>query len=131
VRRLWPLLLLAAFSVPLIGALIGPALLASEVESKLPPAAAAMESIVAEWHPSHRAMPSLRVHCFALRAVHNFPARKSLRRNPAPGVIGNTHGISAAGCFSARRARASEILFHVSYNRAGQKRGPPSLLSLA
>jgi hypothetical protein len=125
------MLLLAAFSVPLIGALIGPALLASEVESKLPSCCRrdGKHSCGMASTSSREAEPSGPL----LRAARcsQFPGAKVAPSQSAPGVIGNTHGISAAVVSQPAAHAQAEILFHVSYNRAGQKRGPPALLSLA
>ena len=131
VRRLWASLLLAAFSVPLIGSLIGPVLFASEVESKLPSCcrrdgkhSCGMSSMAS--HDSEPPGPLLRV-----SRCSQFPGAKATPSQSTPGVTGKTHGVSAAVVSQPAAHAQAEILFHVSYNRAGQKRGPPALLSLA
>ncbi|HEV8147677.1 MAG TPA: hypothetical protein VGP79_14910 [Bryobacteraceae bacterium] len=130
-RRLWASLLLAAFSVPLIGSLIGPALLASEVESKLPSCCRrdGKHSCGMASMPSHDAEPSGPL--LRTSRCSQFPGAKAAPSQSTLGVIGNPHGISAAVVSQPAANAQAEILFHVSYNRAGQKRGPPSLLSLA
>ena len=68
-----------------------------------------------------------------LRAARcaQFPGVKAAPSRSTPGVIGNTQEISALVVSQQAAHAQAEILFHVSYSRAGQKRGPPSLLSLA
>lgn len=59
-----------------------------------------------------------------------FPGAKAAPAQSTPGLIGSSRAIVAAVASHPAGHAQAEILFHISYSRSGQKRGPPALLPL-
>jgi len=113
---LWATLLLVAFSFPLIG----PALFASDAQSNLP-------SCCRREGKHHCGMASMA----ARDADPTGPVLHTSRcAQSTPGLIGSSRAIVAAVASHPAGHAQAEILFHISYSRSGQKRGPPALLPL-
>jgi hypothetical protein len=56
-----------------------------------------------------------------------FPSFKAFQITRTAAAVGGLQRNSAAITYHPVAHSASEILYRISYNRAGQKRGPPSL----
>ena len=118
-RRLFAILLMALLSFPLIG----PALLASDAESKLPACCRRNGShhcsIMAQ--QSHAAGPAIET-----GRCPSFPVAAALPGNRTVSSLGVSHAIFC-GLISHPASRPqTEALCRISYSRTGQKRGPPT-----
>jgi len=122
VRRIFAILLMALLSFPLIG----PALLASDADSKLPTCCRRNGShhcsIIAR--QSHAAGPAIETgRCLSFPVATAFPGNQTLS---SPVILEAIVG----GLISHPASPAqAEALCRISYSRAGQKRGPPTSVS--
>jgi hypothetical protein len=122
-RRIWAILLVAAFGF----SPIAPAVFASDPDSKLPPCCrrggkhhcAMMANQAAS--PSG---PSLQADRCAV-----FPAMLAIPAGPAVNLPGVAAAIFAGWLGHPAVCPPTEAPSRISYSRAGQKRGPPILLS--
>src|SRR6516162_5850809 len=120
-RRVWAMLLMVAFSLPLIA----PALISFDPNSKLPACCRhqGVHHCALAANPASPSGPWVAAgRCLLFPGTHATPATWPAGILPAVPVV--------AGLRPHRFAPASrETAFLLSYSRAGQQRGPPTPLS--
>jgi hypothetical protein len=118
VRRIIPILLVAIFSF----ALIAPAVFAADAESNLPACCRRDGAHHCAMNASSAGTSLLTPRCPAFPASKNGPITQTVSAASVARVL---HG----GLVSHSTSRPqTDALLQISYNRAGQKRGPPTLL---
>lgn len=122
-QRVSATLLIVLFSF----SLIGPAVFASDEDSKLPACCrraghhhCAMQSSQSESSPG----PALRTGRCPI-----FPVTRTVPANRTIGLLGTFTTVRAGLVSHPASGPQAEAICRISYSRAGQKRGPPSPLS--
>lgn len=121
-RRIFAILLMALISFPLIS----PALLASDMDSKLPACCRRNGShhcSIMAWQ-SHAAGPAIETgRCLS------FPVATAFLGNQTVSSPGMSQTIVGGLVSHPASPTQAEALCRMSYSRAGQKRGPPTSIS--
>jgi hypothetical protein len=122
-RRTVSILLVSLFSF----ALIGPAVSASDADSQLPACCrrdGKHHCAMTENQPAPSVGPLLH----AARCP-SFPAAKAVPASRTLGLVRISQAIFAGLVSHPASRPQTEALYRISYSRAGQKRGPPTLLA--
>jgi len=122
-RRIWAILLVAVYSF----SPIAPAVFASDPESKLPPCCRRDGKHHCAMMANQQASPS--GPSIQSNRCPLFPGAPAIPAGPAISLPGVAAAIFAGWLSHPAVCPQTEALCRISYSRAGQKRGPPILLS--